>query len=164
MDVELLPVRALSGADEAWATDLLIDVMSGPPIVSRGVLYDGTELPGLVAELDGAPVGLLLYDISDGELHVVYLASTVERVGAGTSLLDAAIALGHDQGCRRAWLVTTNDNVTAFRFYQRRGWELVAVHLDSLEESRRLKPTIPLVGHEGIPIRHEIEFEVRITR
>ncbi len=164
MDIELLPVRPLERADELWATDLLIDVMSGPPIASRGVLYDGTELPGLVAEYEGSPAGLLLYDIADSEMHIVYLASTVEHVGVGTSLLDAAIALGHDEGCRRAWLVTTNDNVKAFRFYQRRGWELVGVHLDSLEESRRLKPTIPFVGHEGIPIRHEIEFEVSITR
>jgi ribosomal protein S18 acetylase RimI-like enzyme len=164
VDIELLPVRPLEAADEGWAIDLLIDVMSGPPIASRGVLYDGTELPGLVAEYEGSPAGLLLYDIADGEMHIVYLASTVEHVGVGTSLLDAAIALGHDEGCRRAWLVATNDNVKAFRFYQRRGWELVAVHLDSLAESRRLKPTIPFVGHEGIPIRHEIEFEVSITR
>ena len=164
MDIELLPVRPLGTADEMWATDLLIDVMSGPPIASRGVLYDGTALPGLVAEYEGSPAGLLLYDLADLEMHIVYLASTVENVGVGTSLLEAAIALGHAAGCNRAWLVATNDNVHAFRFYQRRGWDLVGVHRDSLEESRRLKPTIPLVGHAGIPIRHEIEFEVSITR
>lgn len=163
MDIELLPVRPLTDEDEGWATDLLIDVMSGPPIASRGVLYDGSELPGLVAEHEGRPAGLLLHHLDDGELQIVYLASTIERVGAATSLLDAALSLAHDEGCRRAWLVTTNDNVAAFRFYQRRGWDLVALHLDALEESRRLKPTIPHIGHDGIPIRHELEFEVRIT-
>lgn len=55
--------------------------------------------------------------------------------------------------------MTTNDNLDALRFYQRRGWRLVAVHPDPLEESRRLKPSIPTVGLFGIPRRDELELE-----
>jgi ribosomal protein S18 acetylase RimI-like enzyme len=67
-------------------------------------------------------------------------------------------------GCRRLWLITTNDNLDALRFYQRRGFELVAVHRDFREVARRLKPSIPLEGNFGIPIRDEIELELRLDR
>jgi ribosomal protein S18 acetylase RimI-like enzyme len=58
--------------------------------------------------------------------------------------------------------VTTNDNEPAIEFYRRRGMALVAVHENALEQSRRLKPEIPLTGLEGRPIRDEIEFEYRL--
>jgi hypothetical protein len=58
------------------------------------------------------------------------------------------------------WLVTTNDNLDALRFYQRRGLRLVAVHAGAVDEARRLKPEIARVGEYGIPIRDEIELEL----
>ena len=36
---------------------------------------------------------------------------------------------------------------------------MVAVYPDAVENSRQLKPEIPLVGNDGIPIRDEIELE-----
>jgi hypothetical protein len=56
--------------------------------------------------------------------------------------------------------VTTNDNVDALRFYQRRGFRLRAVRPGAVDDARRtLKPEIPAVGEQGIPIRDEIELE-----
>src|SRR5438552_12334180 len=64
-------------------------------------------------------------------------------------------------GCRRVWLVTTNDNAHAIAFYQRRGWDWVGFHRDAITEARRsLKPEIPERGEGGVPIRHEIELEI----
>ncbi|MBK9123270.1 MAG: GNAT family N-acetyltransferase, partial [Chloroflexi bacterium] len=65
-------------------------------------------------------------------------------------------------GIHRLWLITTNDNLDALRFYQKRGWHLVAVHRDALNESRRLKPQIPIIGMDGIPLRDEIELEMTL--
>jgi hypothetical protein len=62
--------------------------------------------------------------------------------------------------CKR--LITTNDNLNALRFYQKRGLALVAVHRNALEESRRIKPEIPLIGSDGIPLRDEIELEIML--
>jgi hypothetical protein len=59
-------------------------------------------------------------------------------------------------------LVTTNDNLNALRFYQKRGFVLVAVHRNALEVSRKLKPEIPLVGMDSIPLRDEIELEMMV--
>ena len=37
---------------------------------------------------------------------------------------------------------------------------MVAVHANAIEQSRRLKPQIPRLGHAGIPIRAELELEL----
>ena len=87
------------------------------------------------------------------------LQSLVRRAGVGRALLDGARAEAARAGCSRLWLITTNDNVEAIRFYQRCGWDWVGFHRDALTESRRLKPGIPETGAHGIPLRHELVFE-----
>ena len=72
----------------------------------------------------------------------------------------AATEEARRQGCRRLWLITTNDNTHALRFYQRRGLQLAALHRNAIEESRRLKPEIPQHGADGIPLRDELELEL----
>ena len=76
------------------------------------------------------------------------------------SLIDAVKEIAAAAGCKRIWLITTNDNTAALRFYQKYGLALVAVHRNAVEASRRLKPEIPLTGNDGIPIRDEIELEM----
>ena len=65
-------------------------------------------------------------------------------------------------GCRRVWLITTNDNTYAIRFYQKRGFDMAAIHRNAINESRKIKPQIPLTGFDKIPILHEIEFEMML--
>jgi ribosomal protein S18 acetylase RimI-like enzyme len=92
---------------------------------------------------------------------VVTLHAAQKVRGLGSALLEAAREKARELGCCRLWLITTNDNDPAIEFYERRGMALVAVHENALEESRRLKPEIPLTGLEGRPIRDELEFEYR---
>ena len=77
-------------------------------------------------------------------------------------MIEAAIQTAKAHQCRRVWLITTNDNIQAIRFYQKRGMVITAVHVNALKHSRTLKPEIPLIGNDGIPIRDEIEFEIRV--
>ena len=76
--------------------------------------------------------------------------------GAESLLLDAAATLARRAGWRRLWLVTTNDNTAALRFYQRTGRDLVAFHRNVLAGSRALKRSISQMGLDSIPIRHEL--------
>ncbi|HRJ15429.1 MAG TPA: GNAT family N-acetyltransferase, partial [Saprospiraceae bacterium] len=73
-------------------------------------------------------------------------------------LVELALEYAKNCQCSRVWLVTTNDNIRAIRFYQKRGFDLVALHRNALEAARLLKPEIPMTGQDGIPIRHELEF------
>ena len=77
-------------------------------------------------------------------------------------MVSAVEGAARQAGCARLWLITTNDNIRALRFYQKRGMVLAALHRGALDESRRLKPSIPLVGMDGIPLRDEIEFELML--
>jgi hypothetical protein len=65
-------------------------------------------------------------------------------------------------GCRKIWTITTNDNLDAMRFYQRRGFRIAAVRPGAVAAARRLKPTIPELGEHGIPIRDEIELALTL--
>lgn len=155
-------VRPLGADDRDWAGELLAREWGGSPIVSRGRAHEPADLPAFVAELEGRPAGLVTYAVEGQDCEVVTLNSLRPGLGAGQALLDAVAEAAAGAGCRRLWLVTTNDNTPALRFYQRRGWDLVAVHRDALAGARRLKPSIPEVGLDGIPIRHELELELRL--
>ena len=129
--------------------------------MSRGRLTeDASKLDGFLAERAGTKVGYSLMRIENDELEVVALEALTRRQGIGTALLAAAADEARKARCARAWLITTNDNLDAVRFYQRRGWDLVALHRDAVTAGRHLKPEIPEVGDYGLPIRHELEFEL----
>jgi ribosomal protein S18 acetylase RimI-like enzyme len=154
-------VRALGEADREWATGKLRELW-GEGVVSRGRLLDATVLPGFVAEGEGEPAGLLTYRIDGGDCEVVTINAFRRGAGAGTALMEAVAVAARDAGCRRVWLITTNDNLRALRFYQRRGFRLAALHRDALARSRELKPSIPEVGLDGIPLRDELELELTL--
>ena len=128
--------------------------------VRRGRAYRADELPGFAAIQDDKPAGLITYNINGEQCEITSLNSLVEGVGIGTGLIDAVKNAANSSKCKRLWLITTNDNTPALRLYQKRGFLLVAVYPNALEESRKLKPEIPLTGIDGIPIRDEIELEL----
>ena len=93
---------------------------------------------------------------------MVTIQSVIRRVGVATALLGAARDFARAQGCRRLWLVTTNENMAAISLYTRFGMVLVATHRGSMKEARCLKPRIPAFGPDGTPIEDELEFEILI--
>jgi ribosomal protein S18 acetylase RimI-like enzyme len=107
-------------------------------------------------------VGLLTYAVRGEACEIVTLNSWAEGLGVGTALLAAARETARAAGCRRLWLVTTNDNLPALRFYQRRGFRLVAVHAGAVDEARKIKPQIPVIGLDGIPLRDELELAMEL--
>ena len=131
-------------------------------MVGHGRVYRPAELDGFVALVDGDPVGVITFSIDSAACEIVTIDSVREGTGVGTALVEAVVAKARETGCRRVWLITTNDNLRMLRFSQRRGFALVAVHPNALEESRRLKPEIPEVGQHGIPLRDELELELRL--
>jgi len=143
---------------------LIGDRWGGDTVVVHGHVFRPQDQPGFVAVEGDRPVGLITYRIDDdGDCEVVTIDSLEEGTGIGTALVDSVAEEARRLGCRRLWLVTTNDNLSALRFYQRRGFELVAVRPGAVERSRDLKPEIPAVGQFGIPIRDELELELELA-
>ena len=157
-----MEVRAIDEGDREWVGRFLAERWGAALIVTRGKAHHADRLPGFLAIQDRAPIGLITYRIDGAECEIVTLDSITKGAGAGSALIDAVRDAARQAGCKRLWLITTNDNLPALRFYQKRGFSLVAVHRNAIEESRKLKPSISAIGIDGIPIRDEIELELRL--
>jgi len=160
MQLTIVRIRPYGEADREWAMRFLAREWGDATVVSRGTVHDPTRLPGFVAEKDGARVGLATYNVEGEACELVTINSLAPGIGVGSALLSTVKAAAHSAGCRRLWLITTNDNTLAFRFYQGRGFRLAALHRNAVADSRVLKPQIPLTGLDGIPIRDELELEL----
>jgi ribosomal protein S18 acetylase RimI-like enzyme len=128
-------------------------------VVTRGESYCPVELPGFVTIRDTNRVGLVTYHIEGQDCEIVTLNSMHPSMGIGSALISALVKVAKQEMCKRIWVITTNDNTGALRFYQKKGFVLVAVYRNAIKESRQIKPEIPLIGYDGIPIRDEIELE-----
>jgi GNAT superfamily N-acetyltransferase len=157
-----ISVRAIASEDRDWVVDFLHRRWRSDRCVAHGVVYYPADMPGFIAEVDGERMGLLTHEIVGESCEVVIVDSGERGGGVGTALMEVVRRFAVDSGCSRLWLVTTNDNLDALRFYQRRGFVLAALRPDALSESRRLKPEIPLVGQFGILLRDELELEMRL--
>lgn len=184
MSDDQFTIRPLIREDREWVARFLDEHWYTTQIVTRGRILYGHLLPGFVAERPLPPeeyehaedpdateinpivrmekIGLITYNIEEKECEIVTVDSTVAGVGVGSALIKAVRKKMKEDGMKRIWLITTNDNIEALRFYQKRGFELVAVHRNAIEQARRLKPQIPIVGKHDIPIRDEIELEISL--
>jgi len=156
----MIRVRPIERADRQWVVGRLEAAFGGPTVARKGAPIDASELPGFVATDGGLPVGLLAYDAVGGECEVVAIVSTAEGRGIGRALMDAVRDHAAAAGDRRLWLITTNDNARAFRFYQLWGMDLCALYRHGVRRSRQAKSSLPLRGIDGIPLDHELEFEL----
>ncbi|HUJ66309.1 MAG TPA: GNAT family N-acetyltransferase [Acidimicrobiales bacterium] len=155
-------VRRAGRDDKDWIADLLSRSWGSTTVVSRGRAHQADTLPAMVAETNDGGRGLATFRIENGQAELVTINADPPGRGIGGALLAAVVDACRAEGCHRVWLITTNDNLDAVRFYQRHGFRLVAVHPGAVDEARKIKPAIPL-QRNGIPIHDELElaFEIR---
>jgi N-acetylglutamate synthase-like GNAT family acetyltransferase len=130
-------------------------------VVSRGRISYPHKGKAFILEDDkGGMAGIASYEIDNNECEITLIEVFDRNKGHGTGLLEAVKHAAKAAGCRRLWLITTNNNVEARMFYQNRGMALKAVHKDAMKASRQKKPSIPLRDEKGVEIRDELEFEI----
>jgi GNAT superfamily N-acetyltransferase len=152
-----------SSAEDEQAVAAFLDAHGAARIARLGELVDALAHPHLIAREDDSVTGVLTYVIRGGECEILTLHAEHRLQGTGTALIEAVKTVAQRAGCTRLWLMTTNDNVDALRFYQRRGFRLVKLHADAVDHSRtRLKPEIPRTGNYGIALRDELELEAKV--
>lgn len=139
--------------------ELFIKEWNSDIMISKNQKHFVENLESIIAVVDKEIIGLLTFNIIDKQAEIVSLDSFNEGKGIGTKLLDFTLNYFKNLNLDRIWLITSNDNCHAIRFYQKRGWKMVNIHFNAIEEARLLKPQIPMFGYDGIPILHEIEFE-----
>ena len=155
-------IKKVTGQDKDWVLKI-VQSWGADFIVTRGRKVYPTEIDAYyVEDSKGDRIGLITYEIIGDQCEVVTLDAFSKFSGVGTALLNKVKDEVTKLGCKRLWLVTLNDNLDAIRFYQKRGMTISAIHLNALEESRRIKPAIAKIGQYGIPLRDEIEFEMML--
>lgn len=155
-------IRPTTPADLPWVRAELTRHWLGTTIASRDVAFQADQLPALIAERPNGPAGLLTYSPGPSEWEVITLSTGAEGHGIGAALLAHAADLASTAGARRIFLTTSNDNLNALGFYQKRGWRLVAIHRGAMDRARQAKPGLPAVGMNMIPMHDEIELELRL--
>lgn len=131
-------------------------------VMSCGKCYYPHELDGFIDRRGDDIAGLLTMVAEDDALQILTLNSVLEGERVGSSLMLMSIDDARQRNIRRIWLTTTNDNVRAFAFYQKLGFRLIKVNTGVVDEARKVKPQIPEMGHDGIPIHDELVFELRV--
>jgi GNAT superfamily N-acetyltransferase len=150
-----------AGPEDRTALEPFLTRWHSRRVARCGALEHPLDHPALLVEDDaGRLVAVLTYVIRGADCEILTLHSDRRWNGAGTALLAEVKRIARAAGCTRLWLITTNDNVDALRFYQRRGFRLAALRPGAVDDSRaRLKPEIPEVGAHGIALRDELELE-----
>jgi N-acetylglutamate synthase-like GNAT family acetyltransferase len=143
--------KAISEIIKGWGSDI---------IVTRGKCYRAEDLNGILVYDYGKIIGLGLYRIKR-DCEIVLLETFVQNKGIGTQIIEKIKVIAKERSCKRIWLITTNANINALGFYQKRGFHISNIYKNAMEKSRRIKPEIPKMEN-GIEIRDEIKFEMKI--
>ena len=106
--------------------------------------------------------------VGPGKYDIVYSMNDLvgnskkENIGIGTNLLNEVEKAAMINNCKKIRLITTNDNLRALQFYQKRGYCLTKLYPNAMEEVRKVKPNVPEIGDNDIPLRDEIELEKQL--
>lgn len=145
--------------DWKWLSELWEHSWGGPSMIVRGRTHHLRDLQAIVAWDGKTYAGAATFHVEQDRCELISLNALERGQGIGSRLMAAVEAEARQLGCRRIILITTNDNLDSLRFYQRRGFRISAVHRGAVDLARKLKPTIPLKGHYGIPLHDELELE-----
>ena len=157
LDLPPVFVREATNVDRAAARVLFERDFGRTKIVAFGEVMDIDQMPALVALMTDEPAGALAYRTHGDALHIVALATDPmwQRSGVGGQLVAEAEILARRLALTRLVVATTNDNLPALYFYQRRGYRLTDLVVSSvITHSGR-----QVLGFGGIPVRDEVRLE-----
>ncbi|MBM6617440.1 GNAT family N-acetyltransferase [Bacillus suaedaesalsae] len=153
----------IKGIDKQKVTDFFTSHWGSPQMVVSSGIYHCDELDGYaVTDEKSKIIGLITFIEDGSECEIISLDSRIENNGIGSSLIQTVEEYCKTRQINRIKLVTTNDNLHALSFYQKRGYELEALFPKAVEKARKLKSTIPLKADNGIPIRDELQLVKRL--
>jgi N-acetylglutamate synthase-like GNAT family acetyltransferase len=157
-----ITIKQISSEDAIWLKSLIECEWGGNPLVIRGKSYYPEKLPGLIAFKENNRIGFLSYEIRENVCEIIAFEVFEKFCGIGSKMLNRLINTIKENGCNQIYLMTTNDNLDALRFYQRRGFHITNIHINSIKQSRVIKPSIPNNGDFGIPLRDEIDLTLKL--
>lgn len=160
LDLPPVLVREGTDTDRAAVRELFARDFGRTKVVAFGEVMDIDAMPALVAVMYQDPSGALAYRSHGDALHIVALATDPmwQRSGVGGHLVAEAELLARRLNLARLVVATTNDNLPALYFYQRRGYRMTDLVPGSIIQHTHQQ----VAGFAGIPVRDEIRLEKRL--
>ena len=156
-------IRAINKKDKEWIKKFILREWASEKVISWSKIYYPYKIPGFVALANKKYLGLITYRIEKKNCEIVTLNSIKKRVGIGTALIEKVKKVALKSNCKKLKVATTNDNINALRFYQKRGFYLVDIRPNVVAFYRKkINPEIPLIGNYKIPIRDELRLEMKL--
>ena len=155
-------IERISDKTRDLVNQFFIDNWYSTDMSIRGEIIDGTKLDGFLLQENNIIIGLITYTFFDDICEIVSFDSKRENIGIGSALLKELEEVAKNNNCHKMRLITTNDNMRALQFYQKRGYCLTKLYPNAMDEVRKVKPDIPLLGDNDIPLRDEIELEKKL--
>ena len=155
-------IRNLIREDRAIVLQKIIESWGAANVITHGEVFFPADLPGFAAFHDKNMIGLLTYKMEGNNCEIITIDSWHEKIGIGSALIQNVVVVARQAGRDRIQLSTTNDNLNALRFYQKLGFQISGINVGAMVKARQLKPQIPQIGNEGIPIRDEILLQLFI--
>jgi GNAT superfamily N-acetyltransferase len=157
-----MKLRKIDRENRERVNDFIVRQWFTLQMVVHGESIDLGKAEGWYACEDDEIIGLLTYRITGNGMEILSLDSLRENKGTGTALLQQALSYARNLGLVRVSLITTNDNLHALKYYQKRGFDMIRFYHNAVDKARKIKPEIPLIGMDGIPLKHEIELEYNL--
>ncbi len=154
-----IKIRKINSKEQTWLKETMTREWGGEPLLIRGVKFYPSSMESLIAVEGEKIMGFMTYEIRSPICEIIAFEVYEKFNGLGTLMLEEMKKFAQSQNCTKLYLMTTNDNLDALRFYQKRGFQISGIHLDSVKNSRKLKPTISEFGDYGIAVRDEIDLE-----
>ncbi|WP_342360830.1 GNAT family N-acetyltransferase [Terrarubrum flagellatum] len=130
-------------------------------MIAGGQRFDPADVELLVVDdAGGHRVGVATFTRAGDALLLITLDAEEKRRGIGFSLIWTLRKIARERSLKVIKVSTSNDNLDALGFYQRLGFRIRSVRRDAMDEVRQLKPGIPRVADNGIPISDEIELDI----
>jgi len=152
-------IRAIVNRDREWVRKFISEHWGSEKVVSRGRIYYPHKLPGFAAIKNKKYIGLITYHFKRKNCEIISLDSLLKKRGVGTALVRKVEKIARKFNCKKLWLITTNDNIDALSFWQKRDFFIKNIYSNAISFSRKLKPEIPFIGNYRIPVRDEIKLE-----
>ena len=155
-------IEIINEKNRAIVNQFFIDNWFSTDMSIRGKIIDGTKLDGYVILENNIIIGLITYIFMDNTCEIVSLDSKKENIGIGSELLKKVEEKALGENYHTIRLITTNDNLRALQFYQKRGFCLSKLFPKAMDIVRKQKTTVPKIGENGIPLNDELELEKNI--
>jgi ribosomal protein S18 acetylase RimI-like enzyme len=158
----LIEIRRASDVDPDALLEFVVESWGGETVVGHEEVMYPARHEGFVALRDGEITGHVTYRGDGDRCEITTIQAFPRQGGIGSMLMDAALEAAREEGYRVVWLTTTNDNLDAMRFYQRRGFRIADVRPSAVDRARELKPEIPEFGMYGIRMRDELDLVLEL--